>query len=533
MRVPRLADVRTVLAIPRAHEWGLLAVLVFFTDRYRWMMDDAFIYFRYADNLVFLGRGLVYNSGEYVEGYSSPFWMLLLLPLRAPGIDYYSLVRALGFVFSASFGLALIALNRRLSPVTQDPARDRARIVNFPLAASAAHYGLTTHFSSGLETPLVQLIAPIYAAAVLCPANIALQCAVALAPLVRAECGLLAALFLPFSIIKTRRIPWWFLGVGALANGGWLLFRVIYYADFLPNTFYLKDAAHWRLGREYWENVIDAHHWGLWLLALALCAAAGFTHLRQQLAARFVMLTAALLYAIYVARIGGDMLYHRYAALPVCLALCASCGLVEAALARLDERRWLPYASAAIAAAVGIAFGAMYPPQLLSHPFYLQRESRKWRAIADPNWHRRHRDLEYSDARHPADVAQRAEYAKWRAQPEPQQPQLAVEGFCVIAYQRFKAQIVHDYGLTDLVLARLPRPFGRPGHKLVQNEAVEIARLRRAAAANGLPWYEQPKLPRWVQNNHDAIALLEQKLHNTHDLATNFELARTQVSLRR
>ena len=64
-------------------------LLLFLTDRYRWMMDDAFIYFRYADNLLFLGRGLVYNAGEYVEGYSSPLWMLGLLPLRALGIDFY------------------------------------------------------------------------------------------------------------------------------------------------------------------------------------------------------------------------------------------------------------------------------------------------------------------------------------------------------------------------------------------------------------------------------------------------------------
>jgi hypothetical protein len=528
----RVADIRRVLETPRAHEWALLATLILFTDRYRWMMDDAFIYFRYADNLLFLGRGLVYNPGEYVEGYSSPFWLLLLLPLRALGIDYYSLIRAFAFVFSASFGASLIWLNRRLSPITGDPARDRARIVNFPLAVSAAHYGLTTHFSSGLETPLVQLLAPLYAAALLAPANLALQCVVALAPLVRAECGLLATLFLPFAIVTTRRIPWWFLGVGLLGNGGWLLFRVIYYADFLPNTFYLKDTSHWDLGREYWQNVLETHDWLLWLLALALCAAAGYSHLRRCLGARAVMVTAALLYATYVTRIGGDMLYHRYAALPVCLLLCASCGLVEAALAWFDRRRFLPYASASIAVVVAIAFGVAYPPQLLTHPFFLPRDSRKWRAIADPNWHRRHPELEFSDVRRPDDIELRSAYAKRRGQPPPPVPTILVEGFCVTAYRRFRAQIVHDYGLTDLVLARLPRPFGRPGHKLVQNEALDIARLRKAAATNGLPWYEQPRLPRWVIKNHDAIAFLERKLHNTHDLAENLELARTRVTLR-
>lgn len=56
---------------------------LFFTIHYAWLLDDAFVYFRYVDNALFLGRGLVYNAGEYVEGYSSPFWTLLLLVLRS------------------------------------------------------------------------------------------------------------------------------------------------------------------------------------------------------------------------------------------------------------------------------------------------------------------------------------------------------------------------------------------------------------------------------------------------------------------
>ena len=76
------------------------------------------------------------------------------------------------------------------------------------------------------------------------------------------------------------------------------------------------------------------------------------------------------------------------------------------------------------------------------------------------------------------------------------------------------------------------RAFGRPGHKLVQNEAAQIARLRKTARSTNLPWYELPQLPRWVQKNHDALALLEQKLHNTHALSTNLRLALTRVRLR-
>jgi len=41
------------------------------------LIDDAFIFFRYADNLL-AGLGPVFNAGERVEGFTSPLWLLLL-----------------------------------------------------------------------------------------------------------------------------------------------------------------------------------------------------------------------------------------------------------------------------------------------------------------------------------------------------------------------------------------------------------------------------------------------------------------------
>ena len=39
--------------------------------------DDGAIFLRYAENIM-SGKGAVFNQGEYVEGYSSPLWLLLL-----------------------------------------------------------------------------------------------------------------------------------------------------------------------------------------------------------------------------------------------------------------------------------------------------------------------------------------------------------------------------------------------------------------------------------------------------------------------
>ena len=510
------------LRAPAPHEWLLLGVLLVATDRYRWLMDDAFIYFRYADNLLFLGRGLVYNAGEYVEGFSSPLWMLLLVVLRASRLDYYVLVRALALVCAAGYGACLIWVNRRLAP--------RGITVNFPLAASAAHYGLTTHFSSGLETPLVQWLAPLYAAALLRPGSRQLQALMACAPLVRAECGLLWLAYVPWLVLRTRRLPLVFMISALLVNGAWLAFRVFYYADFLPNTFYLKDRAQWSYGWQYLQNVSETHAWPLVLTGLAACAWLGRKRLANtRIGPRALLLVSAAAYALYVARIGGDMLYHRYAALPVCLLLCASAGVIEAALLQLMAAP--PRAlGAGVALAIAFGFGAAYPPQLSSHPWFGSPGFDNWHAIADPEWHRRHPSLRFGPERAAEDARQRARYTEPR--PPPSAAPIIVEGFCHQGFRRFEAYVINDYGLTDATLARLPRGFARPGHKQVRREARQMRDLMLRARREGGVWSALPHSPRWVHENRASLALLERKVHNRHAFVENVRLALTPIHLR-
>ena len=54
-----------------------LALLAWFSSVAWFLCDDAFISFRYARNLL-EGHGLVFNPGEYVEGYSNFLWVLEL-----------------------------------------------------------------------------------------------------------------------------------------------------------------------------------------------------------------------------------------------------------------------------------------------------------------------------------------------------------------------------------------------------------------------------------------------------------------------
>jgi hypothetical protein len=66
---------------------GAAAGLLHFVN---FAFDDAFISFRYAENLV-EGRGLVFNPGERVEGFSNPLWTLLLTLPVLLGADRFEL----------------------------------------------------------------------------------------------------------------------------------------------------------------------------------------------------------------------------------------------------------------------------------------------------------------------------------------------------------------------------------------------------------------------------------------------------------
>ena len=88
-----------------------LAPLILLAWRFDFLVDDAFITFRYAENLA-AGNGLVFNPGEEgpVEGYSNLLWTLAMAAAQAVGLDPALASRWL----SVSSAVALLALVSRL-----------------------------------------------------------------------------------------------------------------------------------------------------------------------------------------------------------------------------------------------------------------------------------------------------------------------------------------------------------------------------------------------------------------------------------
>lgn len=83
--LPDIAYEKRNTILKRILYFAISVVLILFglttSYRMRWISDDAFISLRYAKNFAD-GKGLVFNEGEFVEGYTNFFWTILLIPFH-------------------------------------------------------------------------------------------------------------------------------------------------------------------------------------------------------------------------------------------------------------------------------------------------------------------------------------------------------------------------------------------------------------------------------------------------------------------
>jgi len=251
----------TLFPKPYPIEWILLFSGILLTFYYSWIVDDAYVFFRYVDNLLFLHKGLVYNQGEYVEGFSSPGWVIVLIILRFLHLNYWLIIRFIAAASFVVFWALLIILNRKLSEGQPKPY-----IFNYPLIHLSLTYGVLCYFSSGLETPLVLIAAAGYACIFLFPQSLLLQSLLGLSPLIRHELAVPYTIVCIWFLITRKRIPWTLFLCCAVSLGGLFLFRVYYYADLLPNTFYLKEGLAIKQGLYYLYDTIVHYATGYILL---------------------------------------------------------------------------------------------------------------------------------------------------------------------------------------------------------------------------------------------------------------------------
>jgi hypothetical protein len=512
---------------PTKIEVATLIFGILFVFWYAWIMDDAYVYFRYVDNLVIHRVGLVYNAGEFVEGFSSPFWVLLLIPLRVLKMNYWTTTRLIGILSYGVFWVLAVIINRKMLDNWKE--KKNKFILNLPLIYLTFSYSVIAYFTSGLESPLVLISAVVYAAVILSPSSSILQLVIGLTPLLRHELIIPYGIILLWLFYKNRKMPYAAILSCILSLGGYLLFRVWYYADLFPNTFYLKDEVWILQGLKYLYDTFlpnDTVAYLIFMLSAILFVRKKGEQLL--LMERLMMILAALPIVLYVIKIGGDPRHFRYLAFPYTLIVISTAGLAEKFLLPLLKE--YKHATLLFFLVFSFSVSMNYPRQLTQHPvfresfdfqhhqFLLINDSSVHRFFYSPDWNEFGEWLSYESA------VERYKNA---------QSSIQATSLCEDSYRDPGASIVQSLGLTEPFLARTVMVSNRPAHKWgLKDLAADIVTIRETYGF-GPGVFDKAIIEGtanpWIIRNIDSIRLIEKKVYNPHHFFENLKLIFTRI----
>jgi hypothetical protein len=225
----------------------LLALLLFLVHiNYLWnfTVDDAYISFRYADNLA-QGKGLVFNVGEKQEGYSNFLWIILLSIFSWLGIEPVASSKFLCIISGAGIFILTFSLSKAFS-------KRNSSINYIALFLLATNTSVTTWVASGMETIFYTflLLLSSYLFLKECKGQgiyLSALCFLLLA-LTRPEGILFFSLPMLFRVVDllnpdsqfTRRSFFIYLLIFFLPFGAYLIWKYLYFGTIIPNPFYAK-----------------------------------------------------------------------------------------------------------------------------------------------------------------------------------------------------------------------------------------------------------------------------------------------------
>lgn len=206
-------------------------------------VDDAFISFRYARNLAD-GKGLVYNEGEFVEGYSNFLWVLILSGFYFLGFSPVWVSILLGILS----GLCIIIVVPVILDSVYPGAAGNKWIVLLFLAINPM---FVFWFASGMESGFFALLVVLLSYTVF---NIIdyrtgwgrLAVLLVMVAFTRVEGSIVSIASLVYLYLFLRRGKavgknLFYAAVSfTIFYCGFLAFRFFYYGSLLPNTFHAK-----------------------------------------------------------------------------------------------------------------------------------------------------------------------------------------------------------------------------------------------------------------------------------------------------
>lgn len=302
---------------------GAVGGLVAHALVFNFVNDDAFISFRYADNLVRHGE-LVFNPGERVEGFTNFSWTVLMAGVLWAGLDVVAWSKGLGVAFAIGTLLVVARFVARHSG-----GRSGWDALAPALLAAAPAYACWS--TGGLETQQFTFFVTLGWTAFLVERQRADEGGkdgwpwsgvwFGLSALARPEGVLFFGLTGLFRLVEmvvvergvrpTKRDWQW--GVGfAMVFAPFQAWRWSYYGWPFPNTYYVKagSGGFWGPGWRYVASWVVAH--GLWVVPFLAVLRRGLPGRRE---ARLLGLGALYVgvVAVYVMRVGGDfMALHRF-----------------------------------------------------------------------------------------------------------------------------------------------------------------------------------------------------------------------------
>lgn len=377
----------------RAAEIGLYVLAVIAAWIVRFVQDDAFITYRYARNLA-RGEGLVFNPGERVEGYTNFLWTVMhWLPERF-GWSSPVFSQLVGIAMMVGAVAVTLRLARRLFS-----SESLAFLVALTLLANMSFLAYAT---GGLET-MQQTLLVMSVAALLLPVTDEVRahevgrrvgaglCA-GLAVLTRMDSAVLVAVWvLAYLVAQWRReqeasrrtmtLVTSLVQIGlpaAVLLVPWFVWKMAYYGNLLPNTFYAKSAG----------NPIVPPLYGLFYLAVFFFSYAAFLliprfvrHRRALFAVPGVhqVLAVVPVWCLYICVVGADFMEFRFM-VPVIPVLA----MVAAFL--IDRYRRTVTQVALIAVLLVFSASHRVMPTLVPYPVLTFTELSHWPNESTTTW---------------------------------------------------------------------------------------------------------------------------------------------------
>jgi arabinofuranosyltransferase len=268
--------------------------------------DDSYISYRYVQNFLD-GKGLVFNAGEYVEGYTNFLFVIIMTFFGIFGIDYILMSKLIGI----GSGLGIILLTYFWGQRLFDGKQFRYLIFFAPLAL-AVNPAFCYWAVSGMETLFFSALVS-YGLFLASERKTLFVPILALATLTRPDGGLIFVLIIAYFLFSrscsVKEIGRYLVIFGLLIVPQ-IIFRVYYYHDIVPNTFYAKTGAtieYLQAGLKYLWLFMKMYGFGGLLILLPIII---FKSLSSTLR---LLLVVSIFYILYIIFVGGDVLHeHRF-----------------------------------------------------------------------------------------------------------------------------------------------------------------------------------------------------------------------------